>query len=122
MLLSYWSLALDNYNGLSEAFFAGILLDVLGGTLFGEHAFALVVTIVLIFRFKRQILMYTFTQQALFLLLLSFIYQTMIYIIEGVTRHQPQTLFFWGTLITTPLLWPWFFILLRDYRRRFRVA
>lgn len=122
MVLSYWALALELYEGLGFAFFAGILLDVLGGTLFGEHAVAMVICIYIVMRLKRQLLMYSLEQHALFMLFLTFVYQGVIFLIEGFAEHTPQTFFFLAPLITTPLFWPWIFILLRDCRRRFKVT
>jgi rod shape-determining protein MreD len=122
MVLCYWGLALENYRGIGLAFCAGILLDVLGGTLLGEHALVLVMCIYLVMRFKRQILMYSLGQQAMLMCLLTLLYQGVIYLTEGVMGHLPRTLLFWAPLLTTPLFWPWVFIILRDCRRWFNVT
>ena len=122
MVLIYWGLALENYRGIGLAFCMGIVLDVLGGTLLGEHAFVLVLSIYLVMRFKRQISMYSLAQQAILLFLLALLYQGIIYLIEGMIGHRIQTLLFWMPLLTTSLFWPWVFIILRDCRRRFNVT
>ncbi len=121
MVLSYWALVLELYQGIGSAFFAGVMLDVLGGTLLGEHAAAMIVGIFIVMRLKRQILMYSLEQHALFMLFLTFVYQGILFLVEGFTGHAPQTLLFLAPLITTPIFWPWIFIMLRDCRRRFKV-
>ena len=47
LVLIYWSMALPGRVGLWFAFFCGIVLDTLLGTLLGQHALALVIIIFL---------------------------------------------------------------------------
>ena len=42
LVLIYWAMALPEVVGVGYAFMVGIFLDVLTGTLLGEHAFAMV--------------------------------------------------------------------------------
>ena len=53
------------------------------------------------------------------MLLLSVLYQGIIYLVQGILGNPPQTVFYWLPIITTALFWPWVFIILRDTRRRF---
>jgi rod shape-determining protein MreD len=122
MVLSYWALALEDRVGIGIAWLVGILLDILNGTLFAEHALVMTLAIYVVLKFKHQIRMFPVWQQAVVMCLLSFMYQGVIYIIQGMIGHSPDTVFYWLPLLTTLIFWPWVFILLRDCRRRFKVS
>lgn len=55
MAIIYWTMMWPRLCGLLTAFIAGLLLDVLYGSLLGQHALALVVVSFLTLRFHLQI-------------------------------------------------------------------
>lgn len=122
MVLIYWVLALDSRVGVGVAWLMGILLDILGGTLFGEHALAMVVVIYIVAKLQRQIRIAPLMQQALLIFILSTIYLSIIYLCLGLTNRLPSSFLYWLPVFITALLWPWLFIILRDCRRRFTVT
>ena len=121
MVLCYWTIALEYRIGMGLTFSSGILLDILGGSLLGEHAFALCLIIFVTEKLQRQIRLAPIGQQSIIMGVLSFVYLLMIYLFQGMTGHAPASFLFWLPMITTGLFWPWVFILLRDCRRRFSV-
>ena len=121
MVLCYWAMALEDQVSIGTAWLMGILLDVLEGTVFGEHALVMCLCIFVLIKLKKQLRLFPLWQQAAFMLLLSALYQAVIYLIQGMLGNAPATLFYWLPLLTTAIFWPWVFIMLRDSRRRFRV-
>jgi rod shape-determining protein MreD len=121
LVLIYWVLALDNRVGVGVAWLLGILQDILGGTLFGEHALAMAIVIYIVAKLQRQIRVAPLMQQALIIFALSAIYLAIIYLLLGLTHRLPASIMFWWPVLTSALIWPWLFIILRDCRRRFRV-
>lgn len=122
LVIIYWMLALPMAIGFVYAFCIGILLDLLNGTLLGEHAFAMVVIAYLILKLYKLIRVYPMAQQTLMIFLLVLLYRALIFIIQGVIGELPHFTVYWSTVIISMILWPWIFILLRDMRRKFCVT
>lgn len=122
LVIIYWMLAFPSVVGFIYAFGIGILLDLLNGTLLGEHAFAMVVIAYLILKLHQLIRVYPMAQQACIIFMLILLYRAIIFIIQGVIGKPPHFMGYWLTVIISTLLWPWVFILLRDMRRKFCVA
>lgn len=122
MVLIYWSIILPYHVNVGTAWFVGILLDVLNGTLLGEHALALTIVVYFVSRMHAQLRMYPILQQAIWVFLFVLLYQFILFCIQGVIGDLPKTWLYWSSSVTSMLLWPWVFIILRDYRRRFKTA
>ena len=122
MVLAYWVLALEQRVSVGIAWLLGLLMDSLGGTIFGEHALALCIIIYIVAKLQRQIRVAPLLQQAFFMAILTFIYLLILFLAQGLVQHIPATWMFWLPILSTALLWPWLFIILRDCRRRFRVT
>ncbi len=122
MVLCYWVLALDEKISVGIAWLIGILLDILGGTVFGEHALVMCLSIFILLKIKKQVRMFPLWQQAVVILLLSALYQGIIYLIQGILGNPPATILYWISIVTTAIFWPWVFIILRDTRLRFKVT
>ena len=118
LVLIYWSMALPGRVGLWFAFFCGIVLDTLLGTLLGQHALALVIIIFLNLNFHQLIRVLGLAQQAVYVFVLLFVNQVLVAWVEGILgRPTPVLTFFSGPLVGM-LIWPWVFIILRDIRRK----
>jgi len=122
MVLIFWILAVPYRVGLWTAWVVGILLDVLYGTLIGEHALALVIVAYLTFRFHSQIRMFPSLQQAFCVLLLVLVYQTLIIWIQGMSSQLSNLHWFWLSSVVSMFFWPVVNGVLRIFRRKFRIA
>lgn len=122
MVLIYWCLALPERVGVGAGWTAGLLLDVMGGSLLGQHALAFAIVAYLILRLYQRIRLFPLWQQALSILILIALEQMISLWIRGITGKPPQTWIYWMPALTSMLLWPWLFVILRDLRRRFRVS
>ncbi len=121
MVLIYWAIYLPYQVGVGTAWLIGIFLDVLNGTLLGEHALALAVVAYIVVRLHTQLRMFPLVQQGLWVFLLVLLYQFILFCIQGFLGDIPKSWLFWLPSITSMLLWPWVFTIMRDCRRRFRV-
>lgn len=118
LTLIYWSMALPRKVGLWYAFFTGLLVDTLLGTLLGEHALALVIIMYVNMNLYQRIRVLSLSQQSVYIFTLLFIYQLIISWVEGVMgRSTPLSLYLGAPFIST-LIWPWIFVILRDIRRK----
>jgi len=122
MIFSYWVLALPHRIGLGMAFVLGLLMDSLQGTLIGVHTIALLMTTFLLQKFYLRLRLFPLMQQASCIFVLSLLYQALIFMSQHVVAKLPFDWRYWMASLTTMLLWPWLFVLLRDWRRRFEVV
>jgi rod shape-determining protein MreD len=118
----YWTMMLPYRVNVGTAWCVGIVLDVLDGTLLGEHALALVIVTYFVSKMHSQLRMYTLLQQGLWVFLFVLVYQFTLYCIQGFLGALPKTWLYWSCAATSMVLWPWVFSIMRDYRRRFKVA
>ncbi len=112
LVLIYWTLTSPETVGIGSAFIVGILLDLLTGTLLGEHAFVMVIIAYIAIKLHRLIRAFTLLQQTLVVSLLILIYQLLIFATQGFLAQLPYSPLYWLTVIISTLLWPWIFALL----------
>ncbi len=122
LVLVYWCMAVPEKIGVMAGWCVGILLDVLTGTLLGQHALALAVTAFAAHKLHRRVRVLPIWQQAISVFGLMLFYQVLVLWVSGV-QGQPVPLFgYWTSPLISMALWPWLYIILRDLRRRYRVA
>ncbi len=121
LVLLYWCLALPQRIGVGTAFTLGLLLDVLQGAVLGQHALALSLIAFLAIKVHQQVRVYPIWQQALSIMALIILYQMLVLWINGIVGHKTDTWQYWLPAISSTLLWPWTYIILRDLRRHFGV-
>ena len=118
LVLAYWCLALPQRIGVVSGWFIGLLLDVMHGSLLGQHAFGLAAIAYIVVIYHQRIRVYPLFRQALVIGSLIFLYSSamlLIYNFLGSMRYSYDYLL---AAITSALLWPWIFIVLRDFRRK----
>ncbi len=122
MALIYWSMMLPDRINIGVAWMAGLALDVLNGTLLGEHALAMTITIYFVVRMHTQLRMNPLIQQGIWVFMLVLLYQFILFCVQGFIGEPPKTWLYWSPAVTSMILWPWVSIILRDSRRRFKLA
>jgi len=122
LVLIYWCMAAPTYTGIVMGWTLGLFLDVLAGTLLGQHALALAIVAFVAHRFHRQVRVLPIWQQGVSVFGLVFLYQALILWITGIQGMPILAAAYWSSPLVSMLLWPWIFIVLRDVRRRYRVA
>ncbi len=122
MVMIYWVLEGHRFRALGQAFLLGLLLDVLTGTLLGQHALSLVVVSFLLERFRNQLRFFPPWQQAvavMALLLNDRLIQWAVALIAG--EPSPPALW-WMAPLVGMVLWPWLFLGMDALRRRRRLS
>jgi rod shape-determining protein MreD len=122
LVVLYWCMALPERVGVGIAWIVGILLDVLKGSLLGQHALGLAVIAYLAISLHQRIRVYPLSQQALTILMLLALFQLLVLWFDGITGQPAKDWSYWMPSITSMILWPWVFVILRDLRRRFKVT
>jgi rod shape-determining protein MreD len=104
--LAFWCIHQPRRVGIGIAWTLGLLLDVGNGALLGQHAFAYSVLAFLAFAVHRRILWFPPWQQALHLLLLLLLTQSLALLIRIVAGADfPGWTYFAGSFICAAL-WP----------------
>jgi rod shape-determining protein MreD len=121
LIVIYWNLEGDRLRHLGQGFLLGLLLDILTGTLLGQHALGLVILIFLLERFRARIRFFPPWQQAsavLVLLLNDRVIHLWIIALQG---NAWPSWSWWLSPFIGVLFWPWMFLLLDALRRQARV-
>lgn len=122
LFLIYWAMALPHRVGVGGAWVLGILVDLLTGTLLGQHALSLSVIAFLVQRLHQRMRLFPLWQQAFAVLLLLSVERFVWFWVVGWSGQPFPDYRFWLAPLVGMVLWPWFFIIMRDIRRRFRVS
>lgn len=122
LVLVYWCLALPQRVAVGSGWLVGLVLDVMYGGLLGQHALAKSVVAFLAVTFHRRVRMFPVWQQAATVFLFLLIDQGLVIWVEGAVGEYSGRLANWIPSVTSMLIWPWVFIIMRDVRRRARLA
>lgn len=121
LTLIYWCLATPERVSVGTGWILGIIMDVLYGSLLGQHALAKTVIAFLCVKLYPKLRMFPPWQQAMSVLVLLVIDQLIVLWIRGATGQAPGTIAYWMPSIVGMALWPWWYLLLSDLQRRARI-
>lgn len=122
LVLVYWSMAIPTRIGVGIAWMLGLLLDVTYDALLGQHALALALVIFLTINLHQRMRVFPVWQQAIVVLVFCIIYDMINLWIKGISGHAPNIWLYILPSITSALIWPIIYIVLRNARRFYRVA
>jgi rod shape-determining protein MreD len=105
VVLLYWCLIEPRRYGLLSAFWIGLVLDTLSGTLLGQHSLALLVIVFLSQRFYLRIRTFPASQVVLTVIALLALYEFILMWIDGVLAQQTPFVGRWGPVLTGGILW-----------------
>ena len=121
MVLSYWCIAIPQRVGVATGWFVGLIHDVLSDTLLGQHALSFCLISYINVKFHRRLRLFPIWQQAVGIGGLIAISGLLNAWIRSMVGHAQLSWSLFYPAVTSMLLWPWIFIILRDMRRTYRV-
>lgn len=121
MVLIYFNLEAGQLRLLGQAFVLGLLLDLLTGTLLGQHALSLVIISYLTERFRNRIRFFPPWQQAAAVMVLLINDRIVQLWVIGLIDDAWPPWSWWLAPVVGMLLWPWLFLLLDRMRQRERL-
>lgn len=123
LVLVYWVIALPHRVGLFTAWFVGLSIDVLEGSLLGLNAIVLTLIAYVALSLYQRLRMFTPLQQSTTILMLIGVTQLLIFwVLTATGQNTPQNLIFVVSAISSALVWPLIFVLLRFGRRALKVT
>jgi rod shape-determining protein MreD len=117
----YWSMTTPQTFGLGSAWFSGLIIDVLRGTLLGQHALGFALTAAIGMRIHYRLGNYSYIQQIILVALLLLPYMSLNLWIYGTLDESPETALYWAPVLTTALCWPLLAIIMRASGHRHHV-
>ncbi len=108
MTVLFWNITAPSWFNIGSSWLVGIFLDLLTGSLLGQHALAMVAMSYIAIRFYKQYRLYSVAQRLLLAgsaLLVWQLIDNWIWRIDGQTPGATQI---WLPLLTSLLLWPWY--------------
>lgn len=118
LVLIFWALNRPRRVGVFWGFGAGIVLDVISGSVLGQNALGLSVVCFLAVELHQRILPFPPWQQALSVWLLLLVERLLSLWILGATGQPTPSLAYWTPTFVGAALWPWLYVLMRGARER----
>lgn len=121
LVLIYWALALPDKISVGTAFVAGIVWDVVLGSILGIHAFVLSIAIYFVSKYHLILRNLSLWLQGILVMLYIMLIRFVIFFVEFVLHSASfNTQELLGAVISG-ILWPWVFLLMRQIRRGLRL-
>jgi rod shape-determining protein MreD len=121
LVLIYWCLALPDRVGVGTGWLTGLLVDLLTGTLLGQHALSLTVVAWLTLKFHQRVRLFPIWQQAFTVLVLLIVHQLLALWVSRIIGLPGAPWYVWMPAVSGMLIWPLISRLLRGLRSGFRV-
>ncbi|MFT4862630.1 MAG: rod shape-determining protein MreD [Pseudohongiellaceae bacterium] len=122
MVLIYWVMALPYRVGIGSAWVAGLVLDVLEGSILGLNALSLVIIAYVTLSLHQRLRMFSSLQQSGLVLALVGLNLMVCHWLQIMTQQTiSSNLMFLMAALTSAVIWPTLFHLLRQIRRSFAV-
>jgi rod shape-determining protein MreD len=118
LALIYWIMMWPRLFGLGSAWIIGLILDILQGSLLGQHAMALLVVGYLTIRFHLQIRIFPLWQLTATVFALLAIEAFILFWIDGIAGNPAVGYARWTQMLTGAVLWPLVMALMDRIRER----
>lgn len=106
LTLIFWNMTLPKNVGIAIAWMLGLCVDVIHGTLLGQHALGFAVTAYLTIRYHMQVREYPLYQQAIFVGIVLLPYMGISFWILGVLGEGYGTWMYWAPILSSMVVWP----------------
>lgn len=122
MITLYWVMAAPNRVNIGTCFIIGLCTDVLLGSTLGIYAAAMAFVGYIFATHYKRIRNFSLTQQALFVGLMVMIVRAIVYLLEYYINNASLQSNYFLPAVSSAIIWPWLFLVLRKVRRRFGVV
>tara|TARA_B100000674_G_C37825250_1_gene907779 strand:+ start:104 stop:595 length:492 start_codon:yes stop_codon:yes gene_type:complete len=121
MTLIYWVIALPHRAGVVLAWISGLIMDILVGNFLGQFGCSFVIISFVVLQFYQRLRMFSVWQQAILVSGLIILHRGLsflfVYFFDGSIPSLWQVM----PAISSALVWPLVFLLLRAFRRSLKL-
>ena len=114
----HWGLVAPRNSSLVLAWFTGLLVDAMTGSILGQHALGYLIVLFMTLRLRPRILVDGFFQQIFLLFIVLGTYLLINLWILGITGNSPQGWSYWLTVFSSLLVWPAYHYFMHSYHAR----
>jgi rod shape-determining protein MreD len=122
LVLCYWTLALPHRVNVGVAFISGLVLDILLGTSLGVHSFAMSLSIYVLAANYQRLRNYSVWQQAIAVGVMAALYHLIVFWLQHLLTDIYFLFDYLWPVLSSMIIWPWIFWLLRRVRRQLRLS
>lgn len=116
LVVVFWIAYAPDSLGITVVWLVGIGLDLLSGATLGQHAISLMVCAFVLILTQQSFKLYPIIKQCMVMAFITLFYLSITrWLFGDVPIIDDWT--FWCSAISTAILWPWVFVLLREIRR-----
>jgi len=121
MTLIYWVIALPHRAGVVLAWISGLIMDILVGNFLGQFGCSFVIISFVVLQFYQRLRMFSVWQQAILVSGLIILHRGLsflcVYFFDGSIPSLWQVM----PAVSSALVWPLLFLLLRAFRRSLKL-
>ena len=117
LVLTFWAINYPQLLGLFTAWCFGLAQDILYGTLFGQHALALVLVVFLVLTLQQRLKVFPLWQQSFALLVIYGLAQLVLLWLSTLSGMRPEISYYAVPVAVSCLLWPWLYLLMINIKR-----
>ncbi|KPZ71872.1 Rod shape-determining protein MreD [Pseudoalteromonas sp. P1-26] len=121
MVLMYWSLAVPHRLNIGTAWVVGLLIDLASGSPLGVNSLTYSVCIFITASNFQKIRNFSLWQQSILIALFLMLYHLMQFWLNHFLMGVYFSPHYMWPVLTGMLCWWWIFLILRKYRRHFRI-
>ncbi len=121
MVLMYWSLAVPHRLNIGTAWVVGLLMDLASGSPLGVNSLTYSVCIFITASNFQKIRNFSLWQQSILIALFLTLYHLMQFWLNHFLMGVYFSPHYMWPVLTGMLCWWWIFLILRKYRRHFRI-
>lgn len=118
LVFTYWCMALPDRINIGTGWLVGLLLDVQQGTLLGQNALSMVLIAYFVMYMHKRLRVFPLLQQSLLVGLMVVCQLFLALWIMGMIGTIYHVWSYWLPAVSSMILWPWLFRILRNVRRQ----
>ena len=122
LIIFYWVLALPHRVSVMHGFVLGILMDLLLGSTLGMHAMLFSSLACFVTIGYQRIRYFTLVQTTLLAGFFVLVTKLSLYWLASSLQEIVLHKYYFWSVFTSMLVWPWFFLFMRYIRKHFKVA
>jgi len=111
----HWGLVSPNKSSLLLAWFVGLMVDSLYGSIIGQHALGYTIVLFMTLHMRSRILLDSILQQLFLVFLVMGTYLLINLWILGITGNSPKGWSYWLTVLSSLIAWPLYHYCLRVF-------
>ncbi len=122
LVMLYWAMALPHRYNILSAWILGVLLDILLGAHLGIRALAMSLTIYIVVLHFQRLRNFSMWKQSIMIAILVCFDHLLIFWLQFIVDQASFSNGLFFPVISSMLLWPWIFFILRHLRRTHKVS